>query len=106
MRLGLNEYVQSISHSKEKCKLRILFNVWRQEKYETYTVDTLKLVLSQEVVFNHIYFYYLLSQGFTDMYRWICLMTTNTSPGPNPARQSSSPSPFEVMIGDESGSEL
>ena len=94
VRLGLNEYVQSISHSKEKCKLRILFNVWRQEKYETYTVETLKLVLSQEVVFNHIYFYYLLSQGFTDMYRWICLMTTKTSPGTNPARQSSSPSPF------------
>jgi len=80
VRLGLNEYVQSIGHSKEKCKLRILFNVWRQEKYETYTVETLKLVLSQE--------------GFTDMYRWICLMTTKTSPGTNPARQSSSPSPF------------
>ena len=60
MRLGLNEYVQSIGHSKEKCKLRILFNVWRQEKYETYTVETLKLVLSQEVVFNQIIYIFII----------------------------------------------
>ena len=49
VRLGLATFVPDILCCKEKCKLRILLDVWKEESSSTFTVDTLKTILCQEV---------------------------------------------------------
>jgi len=76
MRLQLHEVIAVIMISPERNKLKCLFEMWRQIRPESYNVETLKQILSQE--------------GFTDMYNWVNLMTitpgvrqkTNTTDSP------------------------
>ena len=83
VRLGLATFVPDILCCKEKCKLRILLDVWKEESSSTFTVDTLKTVLCQEVrpVARRPAEVTRLLQGHTDMYKWVCLMTASR-PGP------------------------
>ena len=83
VRLGLATFVPDILCCREKCKLRILLDVWKEESSSTFTVDTLKTILCQEVrpVARRPAEVTRLLQGHTDMYNWVCLMTASR-PGP------------------------
>ena len=83
VRLGLATFVPDILCCREKCKLRILLDVWKEESFRTFTVDTLKTILCQEVrpVTRRPAEVTRLLQGHTDMYKWVCLMTASR-PGP------------------------
>ena len=61
----MSHLVPFIEEDRHKCKLKLLLAAWKEARPDTYVVETLKAILSQE--------------GFTDMYRWICLMTVNTA---------------------------
>ena len=50
MRLALDTFIPDIISFREKNKLKILFDVWKEERFETYNVETLRTILSQEVV--------------------------------------------------------
>jgi len=49
MRLQLHEVIAVIMISPERNKLKCLFEMWRQIRPESYNVETLKQILSQEV---------------------------------------------------------
>ena len=48
-RLELVHLIPAISEDPDKCKLKLLLAAWRETRYESYNVDTLKTILSQEV---------------------------------------------------------
>ena len=48
-RLQLSHLVPAISEDHHKCKLKLVLAAWKQERHDTYTVETLKRILSQEV---------------------------------------------------------
>ena len=48
-RLELVHLIPAISEDPHKCKLKLLLAAWRETRYESYNVDTLKTILSQEV---------------------------------------------------------
>ena len=50
VRLGLESCIPTINGFRETNKLKILFDVWKEERLETYNVKNLKAILSQEVV--------------------------------------------------------
>ena len=52
--MDLDHLIPEIACLREKCKLKILLDAWREERPETYTVQTLKTILSQQVVNNNI----------------------------------------------------
>ena len=93
VRLGLATFVPDILCCREKCKLRILLDVWKEESFPTFTVDTLKTILCQEVrpVTRRPAEVTRLLQGHTDMYKWVCLMTASrpgTAAAASPFRRS------------------
>ena len=49
VRLGLERFIPTIIGFRENNKLKILFDVWKDESLETYNVDILKNILSKEV---------------------------------------------------------
>ena len=51
-RLGLESFIPAISSFRETNKLKILFDVWKEERLDTYNVKNLKAILSQEVENN------------------------------------------------------
>ena len=48
-RLELAHLIPAISEDPQKCKLKLLFAAWKEAKYDSYNVETLKRILSQEV---------------------------------------------------------
>ena len=48
-RLSLAHLVPFMMEDPQKCKLKLVFAAWQQIRPETYTVETLKMILSQEV---------------------------------------------------------
>ena len=51
-RLGLESFIPAIHGFRETNKLKILFDIWKEESLETYNVKNLKAILSQEVENN------------------------------------------------------
>ena len=49
VRLGLERFIPTIIGFRENNKLKILFDVWKEESLETYNVKILKNILSKEV---------------------------------------------------------
>ena len=49
VRLELAHLIPAISEDPQKCKLKLLFAAWREARYDCYSVETLKTILSQEV---------------------------------------------------------
>ena len=49
VRLGLESFIPTIIGFRENNKLKILFDVWKEESLETYNVEVLKNILSKEV---------------------------------------------------------
>ena len=48
-RLELAHLIPAISEDPQKCKLKLLFAAWKEAKHDSYNVETLKRILSQEV---------------------------------------------------------
>ena len=48
-RLELAHLIPAISENPQKSKLKLLFDAWKEARYESYNVETLKRILSQEV---------------------------------------------------------
>ena len=48
-RLELAHLIPAISEDPQKCKLKLLLAAWREARYDSYNVETLKRILSQEV---------------------------------------------------------
>ena len=48
-RLELAHLIPAISEDPQKCKLKLLFAAWKEARYDSYNVETLKTILAQEV---------------------------------------------------------
>ena len=57
--MGLESFIPVISDFRETNKLKILFDIWKEESLETYNVKNLKAMLSQEVENNVTFNFYM-----------------------------------------------
>ena len=48
-RLDLAHLITAISEKPQKCKLKLLLAAWKEARLDNYNVETLKMILSQEV---------------------------------------------------------